>query len=74
MEMGGMFTVVKIRKDLAPNDYRDPGWYRHPHGTVAYEWTGATPVATAQGPTASRSTTASERVLHARKPSGHGGH
>ncbi len=25
--------------DLAPGDYRDPGWYQHPPGTVAYEWT-----------------------------------
>ncbi len=33
-----MFTVIKIRPDLKPNDYRDPGWYRHPKGTVAYEY------------------------------------
>ena len=32
-----MFTVVKVREDLAPGDYRDPGWYQHPQGTVAYE-------------------------------------
>jgi FtsP/CotA-like multicopper oxidase with cupredoxin domain len=51
MEMGGMFTVVKIREGLARNDYRDPGWYRHPQGSVAYEWTGAPqPVAGAPGP------------------------
>ena len=25
IEMGGMFTVVKIREDLARGDYRDPG-------------------------------------------------
>ena len=43
MEMGGMFTVVKIREGLARDDYSDPGWYRHPPGTVAYEWKGATP-------------------------------
>jgi hypothetical protein len=35
VEMGGMFTVVKIREDLAAGDYRDPGWYKHPPGTVA---------------------------------------
>jgi hypothetical protein len=40
MEMGGMFTVVKVREGLAPNDYKDPGWYKHPEGTVAYEFTG----------------------------------
>jgi hypothetical protein len=37
IEMGGMFTVVKVREGLAPGDYRDPGWYKHPAGTVAYE-------------------------------------
>ncbi|MEP7243498.1 MAG: copper oxidase [Gammaproteobacteria bacterium] len=35
MDMGGMFTVVKVRDGLAPNDYSDPGWYSHPRGTVA---------------------------------------
>src|SRR5438552_889565 len=37
IEMGGMFSVVKIREGLAANDYKDPGNYRHPQGTVAYE-------------------------------------
>jgi manganese oxidase len=37
IEMGGMFTVVKIRQDLAANDFRDPGAYRHPADSVAYE-------------------------------------
>jgi FtsP/CotA-like multicopper oxidase with cupredoxin domain len=37
IEMGGMFSVVKVRKGLAHNDYADPGWYEHPAGTVAYE-------------------------------------
>ncbi|MGQ0579550.1 MAG: multicopper oxidase family protein [Betaproteobacteria bacterium] len=37
LEMGGMFAVVKIREDQAPGDYRDPGWYRHPPGTVAWK-------------------------------------
>jgi FtsP/CotA-like multicopper oxidase with cupredoxin domain len=37
VEMGGMFTVVKIREDIAPGDYRDPGWYKHPSGTVAWK-------------------------------------
>ncbi len=35
IEMGGMFTTVKVRDDLAKGDYSDPGWYRHPKGTVA---------------------------------------
>jgi manganese oxidase len=40
VEMGGMFTTVKVRAGLAANDYRDPGHYKHPAGQVAYEWTG----------------------------------
>ena len=40
IEMGGMFTVVKVRERLARNDYKDPGWYKHPAGTVAREWAG----------------------------------
>ncbi|MGD9139785.1 MAG: copper oxidase [Desulfobacterales bacterium] len=35
IEMGGMFTVVKVRDHLQSYD-QDPGWYKHPKGTVAY--------------------------------------
>ncbi len=31
--MGGMFTILKVREDLA--SYDDPGWFRAPEGTVA---------------------------------------
>jgi hypothetical protein len=41
--MGGMFSVVKVREGLSATDYADPGWYEHPEGTVAYEWTGEVP-------------------------------
>ncbi len=41
MEMGGMFTVVKVREGLDAKDYKDPGWYKHPEGTVAYEFKGS---------------------------------
>ncbi len=37
IEMGGMFTVVKIRENLAAGDYSDPGWYEHPEGSVAWK-------------------------------------
>ncbi len=37
IEMGGMFTVMKIREDLAHGDYRDPAPYKHPAGTIAHE-------------------------------------
>lgn len=42
VEMGGMFTVVKVREGLGRDDYADPGHYSHPKGAVAYEWTGTT--------------------------------
>ena len=43
LEMGGMFTVVKIREGLARGDFKDPGWYRQPEGSAAYEWKGILP-------------------------------
>lgn len=33
IDMGGMFTILKVRSDLAGDG--DPGWYAHPDGTVA---------------------------------------
>jgi len=66
IEMGGMFSVVKVRDGLARNDYRDPGWYKHPPGTVAYEWQGQAPVAERQPPAREAG-----HMLRARKPAGH---
>jgi FtsP/CotA-like multicopper oxidase with cupredoxin domain len=43
VEMGGMFSVVKVRKDQKPDDYKDPGWYKQPAGTQAFEWQGELP-------------------------------
>jgi hypothetical protein len=37
LEMGGMFTVIKVRDGLGANDYGDPGPYKNPDGTVAHE-------------------------------------
>lgn len=34
ISMGGLFTIVKVRDDLASYE-GDPGWYQHPSGTVA---------------------------------------
>jgi hypothetical protein len=45
IEMGGMFSTVKVRRNLARDDYRDPGWYRAPAGSVAREWRGEAPAA-----------------------------
>jgi FtsP/CotA-like multicopper oxidase with cupredoxin domain len=41
--MGGMFTTLKVREDLKPDDYSDPGWYKQPPGTQAYEYKGTLP-------------------------------
>ncbi|WP_439498852.1 multicopper oxidase family protein [Bosea sp. (in: a-proteobacteria)] len=40
VEMGGMFSVVKVREGLAKGDYKDPGPYKNPEGTVAFEYKG----------------------------------
>jgi hypothetical protein len=69
IEMGGMFTVVKVREGLARGDYRDPGWYRHPPGSVAYEWKGE-PLQTDR-PAAPP---AGGMEMKARKPAGRAGH
>jgi FtsP/CotA-like multicopper oxidase with cupredoxin domain len=67
--MGGMFTTVKIRKDLAKNDYRDPGDYSNPPGTLAYE------VASDLPPEQRQNGEVKEGIeLNVRKPSGHGQH
>jgi manganese oxidase len=68
MEMGGMFTVVKVREGLGRNDYKDPGWYKHPAGTVAYDWNGEAPAAARQ------SSSPGEATFKASKPKGHAGH
>lgn len=40
IEMGGMFTIVKVREG---GDETAEGWYRHPRGTVAYKVSGTSP-------------------------------
>jgi FtsP/CotA-like multicopper oxidase with cupredoxin domain len=77
IEMGGMFTTVKVRKGLARNDYKDPGWYRHPAGTVAYEWKGsdASMPAAARAPDAGgMAARPDEKVLKVIKPGTHDNH
>ena len=29
VEMGGMFSMLKVRADQKPGDYSDPGWFQH---------------------------------------------
>ncbi|HKX95241.1 MAG TPA: copper oxidase [Methylibium sp.] len=79
VEMGGMFTVLKVRREQKPGDYTDPGWFRHPPGTVAYEWNGALPQP-ARGSGAGRAAMPAQRMpaadieVQVRKPRGHGHH
>ena len=72
LEMGGMFSVVKVREGIAANDYKDPGWYQHPPGTVAYEVQGdAGPPPRRADPAPSKPTATDVQVV---KPRQHGGH
>jgi FtsP/CotA-like multicopper oxidase with cupredoxin domain len=77
--MGGMFSVIKVRRDQPRGDYRDPGWFAHPPGTVAYEWTGtlAEPARHMRGGGTSMKPAAQPQrdvEVRARKPAGHGRH
>ena len=69
IEMGGMFSVVKVREGLARNDYKDPGWYKHPAGTVASAWSGPPPQAERVAPDVNAGVD-----LRVRKPGAHGNH
>ncbi|MNY64749.1 hypothetical protein D3C86_2019060 [compost metagenome] len=74
-----MFTMFKVRKEQQPGDYRDPGWFQHPAGSVAREWQGplAEPArAEAEGgQSMPLQQPPSETVeVQVRKPAGHAGH
>lgn len=72
VEMGGMFTIVKVRKDQPHGNYKDPGWYRHPKGTVASEWKGGSKQdmpAAKNAPDARTSINPGDTVMKARKGS-----
>jgi hypothetical protein len=77
--MGGMFSVVKVRREQKPGDYADPGWFKHAPGTVAYEFTGKLPDPTrfaAEGGVsmAPAARPARDIEVKARKPLGHDQH
>jgi hypothetical protein len=81
LEMGGMFTTVKVRREQKRGDYKDPGWFKHPQGSVAYEFAGQLPAparASApppKAPSAASAPRAKDLEVRVRKPaSGHAGH
>jgi FtsP/CotA-like multicopper oxidase with cupredoxin domain len=79
VEMGGMFSVVKVRRGQKAGDYTNPGWFEHPAGTTAYEWTGSLPdpsrFAAEGGQSMPRvQAPARETEVRIRKPAGHAGH
>jgi hypothetical protein len=63
--MGGMFTVVKVRDEVKPGDYRDPGWFKHRKARWPGNGRRAAPAERQPGPAAD------ENTLKARKPTGH---
>jgi len=67
--MGGMFSVVKVRDDVARGDFEDPGPYPHPAGTLASEYTAEVPE-----PVRAPAAKAAPARLNVRKPAGHEHH
>ena len=72
LEMGGMFTTLKVRRGLARDDYRDPGWFAQPPGTQAREWTGALAEPARGDATRIAAGPAGLTVRKPGRPSGHG--
>lgn len=70
VNMGGMFSTLKVRAGIAKGDFKDPGSYKFPKGSVAYEFAG-------QLPEAPRHAAVDGKTLvevKVRKPTGHEGH
>lgn len=79
VEMGGMFSVLKVRKNQKPGDYSDPGPYKFPAGTVAMEYTGPLTEPARLRSEISSGLPANDKVapamvMNARKPTSHAGH
>jgi FtsP/CotA-like multicopper oxidase with cupredoxin domain len=78
VEMGGMFSAVKVRESLPDGVYTDswisqdgkkPDWYKMPAGTQAYEWKGALPE-----PPRATAPARDSKPLDVVKPGAHSGH
>uniref|UniRef100_UPI00254CF84D hypothetical protein n=1 Tax=Klebsiella pneumoniae TaxID=573 RepID=UPI00254CF84D len=71
---------LKVRDNQKPGDYRDPGWYKQPKGTQAYEYTGE-PLPPAKSNTGAGSSAMNPKNMPSsgievqiKKPNGHSGH
>ncbi len=71
VEMGGMFSVLKVREGLAHGDYKDPGPYKNPEGTVARRVETEPPAPQRNGAVDPGSTGTAYRVV---KPHSHENH
>ncbi|MCE4557762.1 multicopper oxidase family protein [Roseateles cellulosilyticus] len=71
LAMGGMFSVLKVRRGLRRGDYADPGWFQQPAGTQAREVGDAPPAP--QPPDGTMPSPGAVDV-QVRKPLGHTGH
>ena len=79
VEMGGMFSVLKVRKDQKPGDYKNPGWYKHPAGTVAQPYKGVVAKPTRSSSAGGQSMPRAQKPVkdfevQIRKPTAHGEH
>ena len=79
VEMGGMFSVLKVRKDQKPGDYKNPGWYKHPAGTVAQPYKGVVAKPTRSSSAGGQSMPRTQKPskdfeVQIRKPTAHGEH
>ena len=79
VEMGGMFSVLKVRKDQKPGDYKNPGWYKHPAGTVAQPYKGVVAKPTRSSSAGGQSMPRAQKPskdfeVQIRKPNAHGEH
>ena len=67
--MGGMFSVVKVRDNIQRGDFKDPGAYRHPAGTLASEYTHEL-----DAPARAEPTKPDADTVQVRKPATHSAH
>jgi manganese oxidase len=72
ISMGGLVTMLKVRNQLESYD-KDPGWYKHPSGTVALRATDDE-LRRDGISVGDSSTRESQRSNEAIKPNGHAGH